>query len=139
MTGVDLSGPYLAKAAKTCPAARFIEANGENIPLESNSADVVTSIYLFHELPQKARVAVISRNGSNPETGGRLILGDSLQFGDWPEIDRLLELFPHAFHEPYYKSWIALDLQALFAEAGLEVTGSDTGYLTKVAWADKPL
>jgi len=138
LVGVDLSAPYLAKAAEAVPSARLIEANAEALPLEDGSADAVVSIYLFHELPPKARVAALKEMARVLKPGGRLILGDSLQFGDWPAVDRLLELFPHAFHEPFYKSWIALDLGDLFAEAGLAVAGTDIGYLTKVAWADKP-
>ena len=36
--------------------------------------------------------------------GGRLVLVDSLQHGDEPDYDGLLELFPQSFHEPYYLS-----------------------------------
>lgn len=138
LSGLDLSDPYLAKAEQTCPQADLTEGNAEALPYPDNSMDVVISIYLFHELPPKARLASLREMARVLKPGGRLVLGDSLQFGDWPAVDRVLELFPHAFHEPFYKSWIALDLNALFDEVGLTITGNDTGYLTKVAWADKP-
>ena len=37
--------------------------------------------------------------------GGRLVIVDSLQLGDEPDYDGMLELFPQNFHEPYYDSY----------------------------------
>ena len=47
--------------------------------------------------------------------GGTLIFVDSLQTGDEPDYDALLELFPLAFHEPYYASYLREDLDSLYA------------------------
>ena len=38
--------------------------------------------------------------------GGRLILLDSLQRGDAPHYDGLIERFPQNYHEPYYRSYV---------------------------------
>ena len=35
--------------------------------------------------------------------GGRLVVVDSLQIGDEPDYDGMLELFPQNYHEPYYR------------------------------------
>ena len=47
--------------------------------------------------------------------GGTLIFVDSLQTGDEPDYDALLDYFPFAFHEPYYASYLAEDLDRLFS------------------------
>jgi hypothetical protein len=44
---------------------------------------------------------------------------DSLQRGDHPDYDELLDLFPQNYHEPYYKSYANEDFGALAARCGL--------------------
>ena len=56
--------------------------------------------------------------------GGLFVFLDSLQMGDKPGWDGLLESFPHRFHEPYYRSYAIDDLEGMFAAAacaGLDV------------------
>ena len=45
--------------------------------------------------------------------GGRLILMDSLQRGDEPDYDGMLERFPQLYHEPYYESYLKEDFPAI--------------------------
>ena len=59
--GVDLSEAYVAEARRHLKRRCWIDlmvANGEALPLDSQSQDAVTSIFLFHELPPKVRRAV---------------------------------------------------------------------------------
>jgi ubiquinone/menaquinone biosynthesis C-methylase UbiE len=72
----------------------FIIANGEAIPLGDESQDAVTSIFMFHELPPKVRRIVFRELARVLKRGGRLVLVDSLQIGDEPDYDGMLELFP---------------------------------------------
>jgi ubiquinone/menaquinone biosynthesis C-methylase UbiE len=58
------------------------------------SQDALISIFTFHELPPKVRRAVLRECARVLQPGGRLVLVDSLQFGDQPDYDELLELFP---------------------------------------------
>ncbi len=60
------------------------------------------------------------------------MLVDSLQNGDRPEYDALLESFPFAFHEPYYADYLRQDLTKLFVEAGFEQQGAELAYLSRV-------
>ena len=46
---------------------------------------------------------------------------DSLQFGDRPDWDGLLEAFPVRYHEPYYRHYLVDHLDGLFAGHGLQV------------------
>jgi hypothetical protein len=48
-----------------------------------------------------------------------------------------MEAFPVFFHEPYYASYQAQDLDALFGAAGLSVTGRDQAFLTKAILLEK--
>jgi hypothetical protein len=64
--------------------------------------------------------------------GGRLIFVDSIQQGDAPDFDPLLEFFPLGFHEPYYSGYTRTDLAALFGESGLAVESSTLAFFSKV-------
>jgi SAM-dependent methyltransferase len=70
--------------------------------------------------------------------GGRLVLLDSLQRGDRPDYEGLLELFPQNYHEPYYLSYIAEDFGALAAACGLTHVRDVQAFVAKVMVFDKP-
>jgi hypothetical protein len=70
--------------------------------------------------------------------GGRLVLVDSLQRGDRPDYEGLLELFPQNYHEPYYQSYIEEDFAALAAACGLTHVHDVQAFVAKVMVFDKP-
>lgn len=118
VTGLDLSAHYLRVARRELRAwsrARLVEAAAETMPFADDEFDVVTCIYLFHELPPRIRRAVVAEIRRVLKPGGTLIFVDSLQIGDKPDYDGLLDLFPLAFHEPYYASYIREDLDRLWS------------------------
>ena len=100
--------------------------------------NAVTSIFVFHELPPEVRRAVVREFARVLKPGGRLVLVDSLQRGDRPEYDGLLELFPQNYHEPYYAGYIAEDFGALARACGLTHTRDVLAYVSKVMVFDKP-
>lgn len=133
---LDLSEPYLARARASLekyPDAEFLEGAAEAIPLPDASVDVAVSIYLFHELPPKIRTLAAREIARVLKPGGMFVLADTIQFGDVPEFDGLIEAFPHLLHEPYYAAYAKSDLDALFVPAGLAREESDIAYLTKIA------
>jgi ubiquinone/menaquinone biosynthesis C-methylase UbiE len=135
VTGIDLSAPYLAVARRRLAAwsrTALIEGNAEALPLADASVDIVTSVYLLHELPHRARRAVAAEIRRVLKPGGRFIFVDSLQTGDEPDYDAMLEWFPVAFHEPYYASYLREDLARLFGP-GLQPAGNMPAYFSKVA------
>ncbi|MCB9959470.1 MAG: class I SAM-dependent methyltransferase [Rhodospirillaceae bacterium] len=141
VTGLDLSAAYLRQARRT--VARFgrvglVQAPAEALPLADASQDVITAIYLFHELPRAVRQAVAAEMARVLTPGGRVILVDSLQMGDRSDFDGLLEYFPQAFHEPYYSDYARQDLEALFAGCGLRLGWTDLAFLSKVMVFEKP-
>ena len=99
-TALDLSPAYLGKARATLGRWKdvaFIEANAERTGLAEASFDVVTTIFLFHELPPAARRNVAAEIGRVLKPGGALVLLDTIQYGDEPGFDILLENFPRGF------------------------------------------
>lgn len=139
--GLDLSPAYLAEAAATLAPWRgwqLLQAPAEAVPLADGSQDAVTAIFLFHELPRKVRAQVMAEAARLLKPGGRFILLDSLQRGDRADYDPLLELFPAAFHEPYYADYLRHDLVAEGARAGLEAVAGDQAYFAKLLVFRKP-
>ncbi len=134
VTGIDLSPPYLDVARRRLGAwsrATLVEANAERLPLAESSVDIVTCIYLFHELPRRARRAAAAEFARVLKPGGRLILVNSLQTGDEPDYDAMLDWFPLAFHEPYYASYLREDLARLVGPA-FQKLDETPAYLSKV-------
>jgi len=135
-TAIDLSHAYLTEArrrlAPWARTTRAVQAAAEALPLPDASQDVVTCIYLFHELPRGVRARAAAEIARVLKPDGIAVFIDSLQRGDNPTMDGLLELFPLAFHEPYYADYAAQDLGALFAGAGLSVRSSTLAFLSKV-------
>ena len=135
VTALDLSPFYLDEARKLLApwsGTDFIASPAEHVPLGDARFDVVTSIFLFHELPARQRRAVVQEMARLLQPGGAAILVDSIQLGDIPDYDALVEYFPLAFHEPYYGQYAREDLAALFAEAGLALEESRLAYFAKV-------
>ena len=135
VTALDVSPYYLDEARRNLrPWSRieFVAAAIETEPLPAASHDIATCIYLFHELPPAVHEGAARAIARILKPGGMLILVDSLQIGDRPDYDALLESFPLAFHEPYYDDYLRRDLSALFRRAGLTVEQIDLAYLSRV-------
>ena len=135
LKGLDLSEPYLEEARRQLDCLRgaeLIEAAAEKMPLPDASVDLVTCIFLFHELPGDVRRQVAAEVARVLKPGGIFVFLDSLQIGDKPGWDGLLEAFPHRFHEPYYRHYAIDDLDGLFTAAGLEPDMTTTPFLSKL-------
>ena len=64
--------------------------------------------------------------------GGLFILVDTLQTGDAPDYDGLLELFPQLFHEPYYSGYLEEGLETLFGAAGFQLESAENAFFSRV-------
>lgn len=140
-TGLDLSPNYSGKARRAVsrwPNAEIVQGQAEVMPLEDQSQDLIVSIFLFHELPPRVRPKVAAEIVRVLKPGGIFIFADSLQMGDIPELDGLLEYFPEGFHEPYYRHYLKEDFETLFAEAGLVTSPVKTAFLTRIQTWKKP-
>jgi ubiquinone/menaquinone biosynthesis C-methylase UbiE len=141
VVALDLSPFYLAEARRRLAPWSGVElAQGpaETMPFADNAFSLATCIYLFHELPPGKRCEAAQEIARVLAPGGLLVLVDSLQLGDAPDYDALLEHFPESFHEPYYAGYAREDLEALFGAAGLEAEGTSLAYFSKIATFRKP-
>ncbi len=101
------------------------EAAAETLPFDEASLDLVVSSFLLHELPKEIRAKAIAEMARVVKPGGLVVIVDSLQKGDRPDWDGLLDLFPHYFHEPYYAEYTAGSLEGRF-RAGLQPVSTRT-------------
>jgi ubiquinone/menaquinone biosynthesis C-methylase UbiE len=141
LIGLDMSPAYVRAAQGRLldrPRLRLIVGDAGALPFPDASLDALTSIYLFHELPPKVRTQVASEIARVLKPGGTFVFADSLQYGDEPALDRLLEAFPKLAHEPYFESYQTTDLTALFGNAGLDLGETQVRYLTKAMAFSKP-
>lgn len=138
--GLDMSEAYIRHARQHMRGrsrTSFAVGKAEAIPLSDDSQDAVTSIFLFHELPPRVRRAALREFARVLKSGGRLILLDSLQRGDRPDYEGMLELFPQNYHEPYYSSYLGEDFAALAKDCGLTHVRDVGAFIAKVMVFDK--
>jgi len=88
-------------------------------------------------LPPDVRCSVIGEAARVLKPGGRLVLMDSLQRGDEPDYDRMLERFPQHYHEPYYESYVSEDFPAIAHRCGLVHRRDTRAFVSKVMVFDK--
>ena len=141
LVGLDLSAPYLAEARRIAgrtARVKLMEGAAEALPFADSSLDLVTSSFLLHELPKKIRAQVLGEMARVLKPSGLLVIVESLQKGDRPEWDGLLDLFPHYFHEPYYAEYVSGTLEADLVERGLVPFASEQAFLSRVTALQRP-
>jgi ubiquinone/menaquinone biosynthesis C-methylase UbiE len=141
LLGLDLSETYIRHARRHLRRRSRLDllvANAEAIPVPDNSADAVTSIFVFHELPPLVRRLVVKECARVLKPGGRLIVLDSLQKGDEPAYDALLDRFPQNYHEPYYRTYISEDFATIARQYGLKHQRDVKAFVSKLMVFDKP-
>jgi ubiquinone/menaquinone biosynthesis C-methylase UbiE len=86
----------------------------------------------MHELPSDVRIEVLREMARVAKPDGLIVIVDSIQRGDHPDWDGLLDLFPHYFHEPYYAEYVNSSLAISASEAGLVETGVERAFLSRI-------
>lgn len=116
---------------KKAEPATFVQANAETLPFEDDSFDVVTCVYLFHELPEDARARAAKEMVRVVKKGGMIVLSDSLQLGDRPPLDEQIGNFSK-LNEPHYVNYVNTYLPDLFegCEFGEKLLSSSTKTLS---------
>lgn len=132
--GLDLSPAYLEAARARLQAfaqVELIAGKAEAIPAEDGAYDALTCVYLFHELPPRVRRDVAEEFARVLKPGGAFVFVDSIQEGEAPALDRMLEYFPIGFHEPFFASYQQEDLAGLFTAVGFALEETKLAFLTK--------
>jgi ubiquinone/menaquinone biosynthesis C-methylase UbiE len=141
LTALDLSPYYLQEARATLadvPDVSFVAENAESLPFRDAHFDVVTCVYLFHELPRPARRRVLAEAFRVLAPGGLFVIEDSAQLAESGELAFFLGRFATEFHEPFYRDYLEDDLAGALAEAGFLVDAVEPHYVAKVFVARKP-
>lgn len=139
ITGIDISPFYVDFSNKNLQNENinFIQANAESLPFENESFDIITCVYLFHELPRSVRSKVLSEMYRVLKKGGLLVIEDSIQINDSNEIKNVIYRFCKEFHEPYYKDYVQNPIEDFIKDAGFNISESNYHYVAKVVTAYK--
>lgn len=140
--GIDLSPPYLAAARERlvgqAKQLTLQQGNAEHLPYADGSLDIITCVYLFHELPRNARRRVVREFARVLAPGGLLVIEDSAQLSESGEIEEALRGFAEEFHEPFYNDYLEDDLAAMLGECGFAGAKTSSELVAKVVVATKP-
>ena len=139
--GCDLSPNYIKLARKRLEDVAELTLaveNGESLPWADNTFDVVTSTYMFHELPRNARRNVVREMLRVVRPGGLCVIEDSAQASESPELAQVLLGFPAEFHEPFYADYLRDDLGSILDETGFKLRETQPHLVSKVVIATKP-
>ncbi len=141
--GVDLSPAYLRKAntlLSELPGElpQFCQANIEDLPYRDAYFHAVSCVFSLHELPGEARQNAIASAYRVLKPGGTFVICDSIQQGDVPIMDVMLENFPIVFHEPYHRDYARDDIEGRLELAGFEAIETYDHFASKYWVARKP-
>jgi ubiquinone/menaquinone biosynthesis C-methylase UbiE len=139
--GVDLSAAYLRKASELLSQGggmpQLIQANAEQLPYQDGYFQGLSCVFLFHELPGPVRQTVINEAARVLEPGGTIVICDSLQANDSPELRPILDNFQESFHEPFYRNYIEDDMEARLTSAGFGSIVVENHFMSKYWSAQK--
>ena len=144
LVGLDLSSSYLRQANRWLSQLpgelpQLVQGNAESMPFADGCFQGISCVFLLHELPAEARQNVLAEMFRLLEPGGVLVLADSVQLSDSPQFRVPMENFRRVFHEPYYRDYIADDIDARLAATGFEAISAESHFMTRVWSARKPL
>ncbi|MCH2171047.1 class I SAM-dependent methyltransferase [Myxococcota bacterium] len=139
--GLDMSPFYIENARSELaqiPEVSLVAENAEALPYRTGYFDIVTSVYLFHELPRQARRRVLTEIRRVLRPGGLLVVEDSAQLAEAEDLSHFLEFFHAQMHEPFYRDYLRDDLAALLEETGFVAPEVSRAWLSKVVNARVP-
>lgn len=117
----------------------YVHTKAEDMPFEDNTFEIITCVYLFHEIPMKIRHRVAEEMFRVVKPGGIVVITDSFQRGDQPDKDHVGALFPQNYHEPFYTNYFEdTDLVGVFLSKGFTFKRHQIAHLSKVLTFEKP-
>lgn len=127
--GLDYAAPMLKYGHKLAEArgakVHFKQALAEATGYEDNSFDVVSAVWLFHEIPRKAMNEIIREAHRILKPGGYFAIMESPPFKalneDYsPLTEFLLDSTGRRMSDPFIPMFFSLDRAELFQENGFE-------------------
>jgi ubiquinone/menaquinone biosynthesis C-methylase UbiE len=135
--GVDLS-PFYVDRARELLAGRDVSLlvdNAENLPLRDASFDAAVSVFLFHELPLRARRNVLAEMHRVLKPGSLLVIEDAAQLSDAKPLEVFLDNFGRSMNEPFFLDYMRSDLEPELERAGFQIERVEPCFLSKVVVA----
>jgi ubiquinone/menaquinone biosynthesis C-methylase UbiE len=117
--------------------AQFVQAAAEALPFEAEGFDAVVCVYLFHEMPEGPRAAAAAEMARVLRPGGTLVLTDSVQRGDRPQLSDNVDEFER-LNEPHVANYFETHLADLYLPHGLECGQKWTTSVSKTLSFTKP-
>ena len=112
VTGTDLSQPYLRETQRNLAdwsRTGLVHANAEELPFADASYDTLSCVFLFHELPQKARLRAAAEMARVLKPGGRLFFLDQCRSA----TDRIMTPCCDDFRWPFTSPITTISLRAI--------------------------
>jgi ubiquinone/menaquinone biosynthesis C-methylase UbiE len=139
--GADMSPAYVKRARQRLLEVDEITLaveNAEALPWADGTFEIATSVYMFHELPRNARRNAVREMFRVVKPGGLVVIEDSAQPAESPELDGVLRSFPKEFHEPFYADYLEDDLAGIPRECGFVDVRTESHLVAKVVIATRP-
>jgi SAM-dependent methyltransferase len=108
------------------------------LPYRDAYFQAVSCMFSLHELPGAARQNAIASAYRVLKPGGTFVICDSIQQGDVPIMDVMLENFPIVFHKPYHRDYARDDIEGRLELAGFEAIETYDHFASKYWVARKP-
>lgn len=140
LTALDLSAPYLKIAQKRLRdfhKVGFVLGDATQLKFKDASFDCVYSVFVPHELPRSERNKFVDEAFRVAKPGSLVLIADSLQEGDTPELDWALDRFPKAYHEPFYRDYTLDPLEEHFRRNTRQPIFTEKWLFTKIVWTIK--
>lgn len=141
LCGLELSpwyASYASEAAAKDVASQKVHievGNAEAMPYADGSFDVVSSVFMLHELPRKVRRNVLGEIRRVLTPGGLLVIEDAAQPSESLAIAPALSQFSKDMHEPFFADYLKDDLASLLLETGFRVQNVSPHFVSKVVSA----
>lgn len=139
--GADMSPAYVKRARQRLLEVDEITLaveNAEALPWADATFEIATSVYMFHELPRNARRNAVREMFRVVKPGGLVVIEDSAQPAESPELEGVLRGFPVEFHEPFYADYLEDDLAGILRECGFVDVRTESHLVAKVVIATRP-
>ncbi len=139
LSGAEMSAWYVEFARRALGGnADLLMASAEALPFADASFDVVTNIFMLHELPRRVRHNSLAEMARVLAPGGTLVILDAAQPFEAPELAFALENFPQDLHEPYFADYQRDDVAEAVRAQGLTVDAVESHFVAKLVRAHKP-